>query len=230
MGIPRSRSCTVDVYGKTIIKDGSGNVLGQSAVGNTAMFTGRNFDAETGLYYYRARMYSPDLGRFLQVDPIGYYGDINLYGYTHNNPVNWVDPSGIVSLNLAPNNDKIGKAQMDRINPPGVYSVGGHGAADAMGDSSGNRLTPSQLADKIIQDNVYTPGQTVQLLSCNTGSQQAGFGHQLADELTKRTGIETTVIAPDNYFLTNDYGEYGIANNGQWQSFKGKLKKIGGVK
>jgi RHS repeat-associated protein len=48
---------------------------------NTAAYryTGRRFDAETGLYFYRARAYSPALGRFLQTDPIGTKGGINLY-------------------------------------------------------------------------------------------------------------------------------------------------------
>jgi len=56
---------------------------------NPYMFTGRRFDVETGLYYYRARYYNPYIGRFLQTDPVG-YGD----GYCGNNPVGMVDPSG----------------------------------------------------------------------------------------------------------------------------------------
>ena len=55
-----------DVYGKTIIKDASDNVLTVSAIGNSYGFTGRELDSETGLYHYRARAYSPELGRFLQ--------------------------------------------------------------------------------------------------------------------------------------------------------------------
>jgi RHS repeat-associated protein len=68
----------------------------------TFRFTGRRFDAETagsssqpsGLYYYRARMYSPTLGRFMQPDPIGYVSGDNLYAYTDNDPLNLTDPSG----------------------------------------------------------------------------------------------------------------------------------------
>jgi uncharacterized protein RhaS with RHS repeats len=46
------------------------------------------------MYYYKARIYSPTLGRFLQVDPIGYEGGINIYGYVGNDSVNKIDPDG----------------------------------------------------------------------------------------------------------------------------------------
>ena len=58
-------------------------------------YTEQRIDPETnGLYYYRARHYSPAWGRFLQPDPIRYGGGSNLYAYVGNDPLNLVDPSG----------------------------------------------------------------------------------------------------------------------------------------
>jgi RHS repeat-associated protein len=62
-------------------------------LGNPYMFTGRAFDLETGLYYYRARYYNPYLGRFLQTDPA--CQGMNWYAYCWNNPVNYIDSSGL---------------------------------------------------------------------------------------------------------------------------------------
>ena len=62
------------------------------------LFTGRRYDPETALYYYRARYYDYSTGRFLQTDPIGYMNGLNLYTYVRNNPTNHKDPLGLFSI------------------------------------------------------------------------------------------------------------------------------------
>ena len=89
--------------------DAWGNLTGESTIAGSSieqdvLFTGRWLDRETvnadsyGLYHYRAREYDPELGRFLQRDPIGVWGDVYSFGngfaYVGNDPINGVDPDG----------------------------------------------------------------------------------------------------------------------------------------
>lgn len=63
-------------------------------------FTGREWDPETGLYYYRARYYDPTTGRFVSEDPLGFRAGPNFYAYVNNNPAVRVDPYGLEDGNL----------------------------------------------------------------------------------------------------------------------------------
>jgi RHS repeat-associated protein len=98
-----------DAYGVPKIMNAAGapvpsNSWGtaHSAIGNPWMFTGRQFDEETGLYYYRARYYDPVMGRFVQRDALGYLDGVNLYQYVRGNPIVRNDPFGFMFIGCDP--------------------------------------------------------------------------------------------------------------------------------
>jgi RHS repeat-associated protein len=76
--------------------DAFGKLETPPTTGNPYTYTGREYDSESGLYFYRARYYDAEVGRFLTQDPITFDGGINFYVYVGNNPLNFVDPTGKV--------------------------------------------------------------------------------------------------------------------------------------
>ncbi len=80
-------------------KDANGTPLSGTTTGTRFLFTGREWLAALNLYDYRNRAYSAELGRFIQTDPIGFgAGDVNLYRYGDNNPINRIDPQGLQTM------------------------------------------------------------------------------------------------------------------------------------
>jgi RHS repeat-associated protein len=78
-----------------------------SANAGRFQYTGQAWLPDLGMYYYRNRIYSPTLGRFLQTDPIGFGGGMNIYAYVHNDPVNFTDPSGLCDVQPCEDEDPI---------------------------------------------------------------------------------------------------------------------------
>lgn len=83
-------------FGEFISYDGNWTNAqgGGSRVANPFLYTGREYDGESGTYYYRARTFHPVLGRFLQRDPLGYVDGPNLYEYVSGRATTAVDPEG----------------------------------------------------------------------------------------------------------------------------------------
>jgi RHS repeat-associated protein len=118
-----------------LVTDSSGGIqatYGYDAFGATTVngtsatpfqYTGRENDG-TGLYFYRARYYSPRLQRFLQEDPIGFAGDdLNLYAYVGNAPVTFVDPLGLKKFgpDHTPNENTYTYGEIQKwVNEPGA--------------------------------------------------------------------------------------------------------------
>jgi RHS repeat-associated protein len=107
-----------NVFGEPAIWDvNTMEIVESSVVGNPYMFTGREYDSETGLYYYRARYYSPKLGRFLQTDPIRYRAGLNLYSYCGNNPIMWIDAFGLMHYGYEETQQIINEGRTSPYNP-----------------------------------------------------------------------------------------------------------------
>lgn len=134
--------------------------------------------------------------RFVQADPIGLAGGINSYAYTGNNPVNFIDPSGLLSLNLYPRSQNIYAAE-NGDNPVGVYSVGGHGTPSNIEDQNGIPLSPNQLAEIIQNDPAYKTGTVIQLHSCETGKGKNSFAQRLSNIMN------IPVVAPNDLYASH---------------------------
>jgi uncharacterized protein RhaS with RHS repeats len=130
------------------------------------------------------------VGAYINQDPIGLRGGVNQHSYVKN-PLVWIDPLGLVDLNLFPTNQNIYHYADNVPSDLNVFTVGAHGNPDNIEGPDGRIITPQQLANMIKASPKYHSGETVYLLSCETGKGSNPFAKQLAQELG------ATVRAPD---------------------------------
>lgn len=215
---------------RTVVQRYSYSVFGQprptTGFRNSYQFTGREWDKETGLYYYRLRYYDPMEGLFISKDPIGFAGgDVNLYRYVQNNPVNFIDPSGLEKLILFPSRrDILSRIIAAYLYPdtPGVLQIHSHGNPNRI-----SGMDASQLA-ALIQNpsSGWKPGMPIKLFSCNSAKGEDNIARRLSTLLATPavTGVNTPM-----YFISDPYedllnigGGYGIPNlnkPGEWRVY-----------
>ncbi len=157
---------------------------------NPYLFTGRDYDAESGLRYYRARYYDPAIGRFISEDPMGFAAGVNFYAYVLNSPMNFRDPSGMdiaVIENGPTRGNPFGHTAI-AITGEGVYSFGngwfpGKSLEDYLLREAPRRdtvvyiihTTPAQdaVALAYLKNKIGTPLRGVLKDNCSTRSNNA---------------------------------------------------------
>jgi RHS repeat-associated protein len=131
-------------------------------------FTGREWDPETSLYYYRARYYDPNTGRFLSEDPIR--GALSLYAYVRNSPAGDLDPSGRQAASPSPS--PMPQMQLSNRTPPPELVEGFQEALHRLESPKCCRFFCGQGRDKLISGTKYYVGPF-------DGTAQTDPGHVL---------------------------------------------------
>ncbi|MDD2762563.1 MAG: DUF6531 domain-containing protein [Opitutaceae bacterium] len=133
------------VSGRVKIFNSSDQAIASSLAGNRWLFTGREWLAELNLYDFRNRVYSPELGRFLQTDPMRLVAkDINFYRYVFNRPTKYTDPTGLDLYALNAPGAVFGFGHEGAIvGHPGNYTYVSYGAGNNWFTASDNLVNRS---------------------------------------------------------------------------------------
>ncbi|MBL1259190.1 MAG: RHS repeat-associated core domain-containing protein [Thiotrichaceae bacterium] len=166
---------------------------------NSLAYTGREQDNESGLYYYRARYYDPEVGRFISEDPLGFEAGINFYSYVGNNPLRFNDPMGLDTQVSIGYTQVVGSTNhqfvilTDTVTGEQFATRGGPSAQGFSGSASNSGLS--------------TSGGSLLASSGNGGSGGFGFGQIVA---TSGTFDSTFGLDFENQHTTQYIGTFNL--------------------
>jgi RHS repeat-associated protein len=221
-----------DAFGAPTVTDWYGNTHGGASwYGNRFLFTGREYLAWIACYDYRNRMYRPSLGRFLQTDPTGFdAGDMNLFRYCADDPVDRSDPTGLIdSNNFDPNTPDYTWAQRADLRKfSDLYSYGAHGgdhdynygqALNPAYRSTGQPIRLNTVIASIKGNPIFQHRSGTLLIVCNSGADRSTFARSVA------MGTGKDVLAPNKYLWLLDQKDHPfVVAGGYRDSRTGELK------
>ncbi len=187
-------SATYDSFGKTTI--------GTETITNNLRFPGQYYDTETGLHYNWNRYYDPETGRYMRVDPIG--EGLNLYLYTQNNPLKYIDPRGLNTSRVGSFSDGGNDYTYDYTPNPNVSLTSRNQEVPGFSNNSLS-LTPRNREVPGLESapEWIDKGQNV--------SNSSGLAKKIIKEAVSWAPVVGPAIDSYNYFKEGDYVRGGIS-------------------
>jgi len=221
LGTPRKMTDSVGtvVWSADYTAFGEAAIDPASTITSNLRFPGQYYDAETGLHYNYHRYYDPRTGRYLTPDPIGLWGGINQFNYVSGNPLNWIDPWGLVVIFIHGTFSSPNEAFPQDFRSHVMNYYGDDESIDLQwsgGNSDCDRRDAAEkLSMKLRNINKYRPNEPITIVAHSHGGNVALLASQMGGEMDNLVTLGTPIMSKyqpnssnigtwNNVYSTND--------------------------